>query len=252
MFHRLQPVLPPCFLEEQYRMHHDIVQFPSQIFYQGRLKTASTVIERPPLNSSLFSKGPVVFIDVHSGEQRSGKSFINKTEASIAREVITHLIEEGVSPLEIGVLTPYVGQARCIADKLAVVVKGVEVCSIDGFQGREKDVIIFSTVRCNSANSLGFLDNKYRINVLLTRAKRGILGIGCKKTLSQGSDIWRQWLEQAHALDRDSIKKDPSSHGARGTRGQHRKDYKERSYDKACKHNIVIKAGQKRNDSRKQ
>ena len=123
------------------------------------------------------------------------------------------------------------------------------MCSIDGFQGRERDVINhhLQHSEVQPANSLGFLD-KYRINVLLTRAKRGLVGIGCRRILSQGSHIWNQWLGQAHTPDYDFIKKDPSSHEVRGImrpRDRYHKDYKERKYDKAHKHNITIEAGQK-------
>ena len=219
LFHRLQPILPPYFLEEQYRMHSDMAWFPSQKFYDGRLKTAHIVTERPHLKCSLFPCRPVTFIDVHGGEKRSGTSFINEKEVSVVIKVIKCLIDDGVSPLDIGVLTPYTAQVKTLKDE-CVVIKEVEICTIDGFQGREKDIIIFSAVRSNSKNSLGFLDDKYRINVLLTRARRGLLGIGCHETLSRGSDIWKQWLEQAYKLDHTIIGKgNPPSRDKRQPKG---------------------------------
>ena len=69
----------------------------------------------------------------------------------------------------------------------------VEVNTIDGFQGREKEVIVLSTVRCNSKGQLGFLHDGRRMNVALTRARRGLIVIGNADTLAS-CKLWRAWL----------------------------------------------------------
>jgi senataxin len=76
----------------------------------------------------------------------------------------------------VGVVSPYKGQVRAIQEKLGKKYDmhgsfSVKVRSVDGFQGAEEDIIIFSTVRSNSAGKVGFLDNVNRTNVALTRAK---------------------------------------------------------------------------------
>ena len=202
LFHRLQRVLPSFFLDKQHRMHPVLAEFPSQTFYEGRLKSAPSGAKQHPLNIPWINQDrPLVFIDVpawidaHFSESRVGTSYKNDAEGEVVVEVIKSLINYQVSPLEIAILTPYTGQVQCIRDKLSLHVKGVEVCTIDGFQGREKEIIIFSTVRSNLHGELGFTNDKYRMNVLLTRAKHAVIGVGCRVALSVGSELWDKWLK---------------------------------------------------------
>ena len=195
LFHRLYEVLPSVFLEEQHRMHPAIAEFPSNAFYSGRLKSAPGLDKRTNNFDFIWSKTdrPLVFINVEaSREQHLGISFQNLAEADVVVKVVVSLLSKNVSQNEIAVLTPYAGQVKCIRDKLGQVAKYVEVSSVDGFQGREKEVIIFSTVR---TRSLGFTGDKHRINVLLTRAKYGLIGIGCYRTVS-ADPTWTSWLKQ--------------------------------------------------------
>ena len=95
---------------------------------------------------------------------------------------------------DIGIITPYAGQVRAIRDSVPNRYDGVEVRTVDGYQGREKEVILFSCVRSNNEGNVGFLSDSRRLNVALTRAKRGLIVIGDPGTLRCDED-WSAWLE---------------------------------------------------------
>lgn len=106
--------------------------------------------------------------------------------------------------MNIGVIAPYVAQISLLnrllnmdekyisrfktvlGDHRAMQVPFIEVKTVDGFEGREKDVIVFSTVRNNSTGHIGFLSDRRRLNVGLTRAKRGLVMVGNIETLKSG------------------------------------------------------------------
>lgn len=75
----------------------------------------------------------------------------------------------------------------------------IEIDSVDGFQGKEKDLILFSAVRSNFKGEVGFLEDARRMNVMLTRARRGIIIIGDQYTLCCESANWRPWLQYIEA-----------------------------------------------------
>ena len=83
----------------------------------------------------------------------------------------------------LGVITPYRAQVRLLRERLADV-PDVEVDSVDGFQGREKEAIIVSLVRSNHEGEIGFLADARRTNVAFTRARRCLLVIGDSATLA--------------------------------------------------------------------
>ena len=103
---------------------------------------------------------------------------------------------------DIGVITPYNGQVRVLSDLFEQAggrgqgerYSGLEIKSVDGYQGREKEVIVFSTVRANEHGEVGFLSDKRRLNVALTRAKRGLVIIGNPNTLRHNK-TWNSWLD---------------------------------------------------------
>ncbi|KAI2642309.1 RNA dependent RNA polymerase-domain-containing protein [Xylaria nigripes] len=115
---------------------------------------------------------------------------------------------EASSPPEqsIAVLTPYTQQLEVLTKKLAGI-KNIEVSSIDGYQGREADIVVFVTTRCNESCEIGFLKDLRRMNVALTRAKAGLIIIGNRATLTQGmadaesTAMWRRLLGSTVSID---------------------------------------------------
>lgn len=214
-------------LNTQYRMHPMISNFPSSHFYGGKLLNGVTADARPLVPGFEWPNGnlPLAFLNMPgSGEERGGisgesKSWVNKTEAVHLADVVQHLLQtHKVHPKSIGIITPYSAQVKLIFEYLNQALRdyryqgedmaddenmvdyrghgimGITISSVDGFQGREKDIILFSAVRSNALKRLGFLKDWRRLNVALTRAKRGVIVFGDAEVLS-ADEHWAAWVE---------------------------------------------------------
>lgn len=191
--------IPAHMLTTQYRMHPTIREFPSSRFYENRLEDGCSSSERPPAAGFLWPDWdkPVAFVPVHGSEmeEESGSSRSNMDEAAVVVQVVNDLLLPGdLSPEDIGVISPYAGQVRLIRSMIEDTIEGLEVKSVDGYQGREKEIIVLSTVRANENGKVGFLSNYRRLNVALTRAKRGLVVIGDDRTL-RNDHTWASWLD---------------------------------------------------------
>ena len=202
-------------LLEQYRMHPCIAEFPSRQSYDGLLKNGVTSENRIAPTGIIWPDfdNPVAFLPVEGGEivSADGHSKANPTEAGWVLRIVDSLLAgEDISPDDIGVITPYNGQVRAIHDLMESSGglenngkwNGIEVRSVDGYQGREKEVIVFSAVRSNPEGNVGFLNDSRRLNVALTRAKRGLIVIGDPKTLrnQRDWDFWLTWAEEKNLI----------------------------------------------------
>jgi senataxin len=207
---------PIHLLKTQYRMHPAIREFPSTRFYAGELEDGPRMAQKTkrPWHDNLLFR-PFVFIDVASGKEYrgGGMSWANDEEATLAVALVAVLVKnypELASGEKIGVISPYKAQVKNIRRKLAEQLgeeraRKVDVNSIDGFQGREKDVCIFSVVRApTSGKGLGFVADERRINVGLTRSKSSLIVLGSAKAL-KGDDNWGGLV--ASARDRNLIVK---------------------------------------------
>ena len=200
LFERLVAMgIEPMLLDTQYRMHPAISDFPNRIFYEGRLVDGIAAADRPNPAGLLWNdwEVPMAFLPVNGDELLSpdGASKENPAEAGWVAKILENLLQAGdLEEADIGIITPYAGQVRAIRDALPERNDSVEVHTVDGYQGREKEVIIFSCVRSNSDGTVGFLSDERRLNVALTRAKRGLIVIGDPDTL-RNDETWASWLD---------------------------------------------------------
>jgi hypothetical protein len=222
-------------LDTQYRSHPAICQFPAAYFYRGELKDAPTLssLSRPlpPGFAWPRPQWPVAFLSVEDGQENAvGTSYVNHAEAHVVAEVVAQVLHAPIgsagwtwaercpttggivggtqvngdpTPPSVGVIAPYKEQVRVLERALAarlhnaLAVKCVEVSTVDGFQGREKELIVFSGTRANSAGNVGFVGDWRRVNVSLTRARAGLIVVGHAPTLKQDAVCWRSWVEWA-------------------------------------------------------
>ena len=207
MFEELIKVYPfkSQLLNVQYRMNSLLMKFPNAEFYNNSLKSDSTVddITINDIIKSGKKEDALLFVDTSQtdsiGEKhlKDSKSIINKVEADIAVEITNDYLNNGLSEDEIGIISPYADQVKIIQDRTPV-----EVKTVDGFQGREKEIIIISTVRSNPDGNIGFLSDLRRLNVAITRAKRKLIIIGNKDTLKHNPTYARliEFVENQNLL----------------------------------------------------
>lgn len=219
-------------LREQHRMHRDIMAFPSQEFYRGALRCHPAAADRtlaalrPPAGeesetAAALDVPPFLFIDTAGkgwdAERPEGSdSFHNPGEAELLLQRVRLLLEAGLAPQHIGVIAPYSAQVallRALAPSRlgAEAASAVEIDSVDGFQGREKEAVLVSLVRAGAARSgprpgeqpgsqatIGFLADLRRLNVALTRARRHLVLIGDSATLG-GHPCYARLIAHAEA-----------------------------------------------------
>jgi ATP-dependent RNA/DNA helicase IGHMBP2 len=181
-------------LVTQHRMHADIMAFPSRSKYGGLLRAAPEVaahrLEDLGTAADPLRPGVLVFIDTAGtgwSEERGGDDPSTSNPAMAARTAaeVRRLLSRGVAPGELAVITPYVAQVRLLRGALAgEVASGLEIDTVDGFQGREKEAVVVDLVRSNDDGEIGFLADTRRMNVALTRARRFLLVVGDSATLA--------------------------------------------------------------------
>ncbi|CAA7261960.1 unnamed protein product [Cyclocybe aegerita] len=236
--------VPSVMLDIQYRMHPTISKFPAREFYGLALQDGTVDVFGKPLPSlepprskhlkkkTGKEKPSVIFLDHTGNESFKGRSRVNITEGHIVASIVEDLLlaNKHLHGRDIGVIAPYAAQITHITRLLnldshykerfeqvlglqrAMQLAHIEIKTVDGFEGREKEVIIFSTVRNNSAGHIGFLADRKRLNVGLTRAKRGLFVVGNLATLGAGKMAPSAVFNEA-AADADSVADADASNG---------------------------------------
>jgi ATP-dependent RNA/DNA helicase IGHMBP2 len=180
-------------LDIQYRMHEAIMRFSSAQFYDDTLTADESVrhhrlADLPGVRSSSLTDEPVVFLDTAGADydeecEPDGLSRRNPAEGRLVLKMVQQLIEAGLSAAEIAVIAPYAAQVRWLREHAAE--GALEIDTVDGFQGREKEAVVISLVRSNREGEIGFLADTRRMNVALTRARRKLIVIGDSATLGE-------------------------------------------------------------------
>lgn len=201
-------------LRVQYRMPPALLQHPSKYFYNGIVQSMARDDNDPcPIPPKGFAwpsptNEPLAFVQVGNGDSEvvhtmGGRS--NPTEAKLVAKIVYDLLQGGdvSAATDIAILTPYSKQVQAIRSALedislrmhrtveapasllqssrgspAMSIRNIPVGTIDSFQGQETDVIVFSAVRSNSMSELGFLRDRRRLCVAITRARKGLILLG--------------------------------------------------------------------------
>jgi predicted DNA helicase len=176
----------------QYRMHAAIMDFSSGEFYGAELEADESVrghrlADLAGVADLPLTQTPVEFIDTAGAgfeeeEEPGGESRLNPREADLTCRRVYALLAAGLAADNLGVITPYAAQVRLLRERLPI--RGLEIDSVDGFQGREKEAVLISLVRSNPRGEIGFLADVRRMNVALTRARRKLLVVGDSATLA--------------------------------------------------------------------
>jgi senataxin len=199
-------------LDTQYRMHPEISLFPSQQFYNSRLIDGEGMarLRQQPWHASTIL-GPYRFFDVEGVQTKEarGHSFINIPELNAAIKLYSRLKADYKNydfTGKIGIITSYKAQLNELKSRFARqfgdgIFDEIEFNTTDAFQGREREIIIFSCVRAKATGGIGFLGDIRRMNVGLTRAKSSLWVLGDSRSLQQG-EFWNRLISDAKSRGR--------------------------------------------------
>lgn len=182
-------------LQVQYRMNEKIMEFSNEMFYENKLIAHESVKSQNLIeivenvsneDKDIINEKTLQFINVDGEEkQNSFKSSYNVEEAEKVLEIVSKLQKYEIP---VSVITPYDAQVKYISKMLNT--DKIDVKSVDGFQGRENEVIVISFVR---TSKMGFLKDLRRLNVAVTRAKRKLIVVGSKNLLIK-DDAYSKFL----------------------------------------------------------
>ncbi len=179
-------------LEMQYRMHPKIMSFSNQKFYKRRLITNELVLQR----KALFDE-PVVFVDTAGAgyTEQLNEETLSTFNTEEAQFVISHSLKllnqvKEETYFTTGIIAPYKAQV----EQLNRLIRGkgmseeerkrISINTVDAFQGQERDLIMISLTRSNADGIIGFLADKRRMNVAMTRARHHLCLVGDSATLA--------------------------------------------------------------------
>ncbi len=172
-------------LAEQHRMNRLIMRYPSEALYGGALRAHPAVADH-----SIDGRPLEVWDTAGRGFEEEtppdSDSKLNPGEAELCAAEVERLLAAGVAPAGVAVISPYDAQVQRLRQLLSSRLdEGLEVDTVDGFQGREKEAVVLSLVRSSEAGELGFLADVRRMNVAITRARKKLVVVGDGATVAR-------------------------------------------------------------------
>jgi len=184
-------------LTTQYRMHERVMAWSAATFYGDQLTAAPAVanhrlVDLDGVSANEWTEEPLCFIDTagcgyEETAEQDEASRHNPGEADIVARIAQALFEAGLEPSDLAVITPYNAQVQQLRARLPD--PTLEIGTVDGLQGREKEAVIVSLVRSNDRGEVGFLAELRRLNVALTRARRHLTVIGDSATIANDAGL---------------------------------------------------------------
>lgn len=174
-------------LTQSYRSNSVIMDFLAKYVYSGKIKSAPSCSsiklkvqgDLTESNSEILDpEKPIVFVDVGGITCSDGESKYNNLEVDVCCKIANLLFKKGVETDKIGVITPYRSQRQLLASKI----HDAEVKTVDSFQGREKEVIIFVLTATEILKTKA-LQNPNKLNVAFSRPRSKLIVIGNAKTI---------------------------------------------------------------------
>ena len=177
-------------LQTQHRTNEKIMKWISHNIYNNTISTETScknrcLAELPHVVSNDITSKPLRVIDTgtNAREVRYHESITNPQEAKTVSKLVENMVKCGVREQEISIITPYRGQVQELNKRIADKFRNIQIRTIDASQGSENEAIIISMVRSNKDHKIGFLQDRRRINVALTRPRRQLTVIGDWQTL---------------------------------------------------------------------
>eukprot|EP00834_Sanchytrium_tribonematis_P004799 NODE_256_length_11672_cov_0.220168.p1 type:complete len:1180 gc:universal NODE_256_length_11672_cov_0.220168:4713-1174(-) len=207
-------------LDVQRRMRPEISEIPRRLYYPS-LKDDYSCLNRENIKG--FTKNMIFFNHTwEENKEDEQASKVNQQEAQMTLNIVNYLIDQEYKPSDIVVLTPYLGQMlhlkKIFSQKYIVVIEeadmdelikegenseiepvvekqslsSIRISTVDNFQGEESKIIVISTVRNLPSQTIGFLDIDNRINVMLSRARDGMIVLGNIELLKKCQPKWQE------------------------------------------------------------
>lgn len=198
-------------LRTQYRMHPAIGSLVSSVFYEDNLengasaRTTRSIYDRMPARVTWLSTSS----ERGKAESRRGQSYANAAEADVVLrllETFERHLGKRRNRISVGAIAGYAGQ---VAQLNGLIDPGnrdrwkaldIEIATVDSFQGRERDIIVYSTVRSNPRGEIGFLRDYRRVNVALSRARELLVIVG-DLAIMENARIGRTANPFAHVVE---------------------------------------------------